>query len=140
MNRHIHRPPKTSEADLDLLKDLERQSIEEIQKLRAHERLDVRTEIKIRSGNVSQAMEPTIVGTTSDVSAGGCGAISQAPLLVGDVYQLEFDREKLDVPVVFARCVRCRMLRENAFEIALAFFSQITINDSKEPGSKHLLS
>jgi hypothetical protein len=49
------------------------------------------------------------------------------PLLVGDVYRLQFERNTLDLPLTFARCVRCRLVREDAFEVGFAFFSAICL-------------
>ncbi len=45
-----------------------------------------------------------------------------------------------DVPLVFARCVRCRLLREEAFEAAFAFFSDVSIASLEDTSQKDLLS
>lgn len=139
MKRPTKQAPAHDHEDLELLQDLERQSVEEIRKLRAHERIDLRIQLQIRPGNASQWREEPLLATTNDVSAGGCGAISPAPLLVGDIYRLEFERGKIDVPVVYARCVRCRQLRDDAFEVAMAFFNPIPMVAGKKPASKDLL-
>ncbi len=141
MRRPIQPKPKSKEADIDveLLKDLERQSIEEIQKLRAHERRDTRVDITVRPGNASEHAAAPIKATTNDVSAGGCAMVSPVPVGVGDIFRLEFDRSKLDVPLVFARCVRCRLLRETVYEVAMAFFTPISLSDSKQDTKQDLL-
>lgn len=141
MRRPIQPKPKSPEEDIDvaLLKDLERQSLEEIQKLRAHERMDTRVEIAVRPGNASAYAVPTIKATTNDISAGGCAMVSPVPVGVGDIYRLEFDRSKVDVPTVFARCVRCRQLRESAFEVAMAFFTPISLSETKKDAQDGLL-
>ncbi len=141
MRRPIQPKPKAKDLDMDveLLKDLERQSIEEIQKLRAHERVDARVDIDVRPGNASDYAIATIKATTSDISEGGCGMVSTVPIGVGDIYRLEFDRKKVDIPVVFARCVRCRLLRESAYEVAMAFFTPISLSDAKQEDKQGLL-
>ena len=132
--------PGTDEVDLNLLKDLERQSIEEIRKLRAHERIDTKVRLVIQHGDSSRLADLRIQAHTSDVSAGGCAAIATSPVGVGDIYRLSFDRSQLDIPMVFARCVRCRLLREDAFEAAFAFFSPVSLNDAKPSEGADLLS
>lgn len=139
MKRHTKPTSKKSEAELQLLKDLERQSIEEIRKLRTHERVDVRVKLEIRPGNASQNLEPPVQATTNDVSASGCAAVSPIPLGVGDIFRLTFEKDKVNTPLVFARCVRCRLLREDAFEVAMSFFSTIEIGESKKPAKRGLL-
>ena len=49
------------------------------------------------------------------------------PAMVGDIYRLTFDKELLDVPTIFARCLRCRLIREDSFEAGFAFFTKIKL-------------
>ena len=113
--------------DLELLSELERQSMTEIRKLRAHERVDIRVQLTIQPGNSSQLGEFSVLAATCNVSAGGCLVQAPVPVAVGDVFRLQFDRSRMDVPLVFGRCVRCRLLREDAFEVAFSFFSPIEL-------------
>jgi hypothetical protein len=52
------------------------------------------------------------------------------PVIAGDIYRLVFDRETLDLPMTFAQCMRCRQLRENAFEVGFRFFVPVTLPKS----------
>ena len=131
--------PANKELDVELLKELERQSVDEIRKLRAHERIDTKVRLVIQPGDSSRLKGSRIQGYTSDVSSGGCCAVSTEPVGVGDIYRLSFDRAQLDVPMVFGRCVRCRLLREDAFEAAFAFFAPIALSDLASPAKKDLL-
>ena len=134
---------KTSQGDdidLDLIKDLERQSVDEIRKLRAHERVDSKIRLMIQHGDSSRLSEMRAQAYTSDISSGGCCAVSTTTITVGDIYRLSFDRKQLDAPLVFARCVRCRLLREDAFEAGFAFFSPISLSNSDETSKDDLLS
>ena len=125
--------------DLDLLKDLQRQSVEEIRKLRAHERVDSKIRLMIQTGDSSRVGDMRTQAYTSDISSGGCCAIATSTVIVGDIYRLAFDRKQLDAPLVFARCVRCRLLREDAFEVGFAFFSPISLSNSDERTKEDLL-
>ena len=57
--------------DAQLLKELEQQSIHEIQKLRAHERIDMRTGLEILPATSSDRSGFTAQGYTDDISQGG---------------------------------------------------------------------
>ena len=110
--------------DQELLQELEQQSLDQIRKLRAHQRFEVRVPLHVRPGNASST-EPTISGETVDVSSGGCAGTFPVPVGVGDVFRITIDDEQLAVPLVFGRCLRCRLVREDAFEAAFSFFTQI---------------
>ena len=121
-------------ADIAHLVDIERRSADEIHRMRAHERLALKARVALAPGNASDPSAP-MNGVTADVSRGGCRAIFPGPVRVGDVYRLRFDREKLALPLVFARCLRCRMLREDAFEAGFSFFTPVDF-DERPPSSR----
>jgi c-di-GMP-binding flagellar brake protein YcgR len=114
----------------ELLRELEQNTPEEIRRQRKHFRVSIKAGITVQPGSASEAMRLKVRGTTGDVSEGGLGALLPLPLGVGDVYRLEFDRDKLDLPLMFARCVRCRLVREEAYESGFTFFSLISIPDN----------
>ena len=128
------------DLELELLKDLERQSREEIKRLRAHERLDLRVPVVLQPASSSLIGTLRIVAETGDLSQGGCRVISPRPVAVGDVYRLEFERGRIELPTVFARCLRCRLLREDAFEAGFAFFTPIALEEATRPPSEDLLA
>jgi len=113
------------EQAFDLLRELERNTPEEIRRQRAHFRVGVRANVTLQSGNASELLDFKVQGVTGDVSESGIGLLAPLPMRVGDVYRLTFDRDKLDLPVTFARCVRCRLVREGAFESGFVFFAPI---------------
>ena len=116
-----------SELSHDILAELEGQTSDEIRKRRVHERIVIKATVILRPGNSSAQLDLKMQGVTGDVSKGGCSAMYPLPVQVGDIYRLEFDASQLDVPIVFARCLRCRMVREDAFEANFKFFSPITL-------------
>ena len=66
-------------------------------------------------------------GVSGDVSSGGCLLLVATPLMVGDIYWLTFDRSVIDLPPAFGRCLRCRLIREDAFEAGFKFLSPVTL-------------
>jgi len=135
------RDTKNDELDLEsravdesLIKDLERQSIDQIRTLRAHERVEAKVRVVLQPGNSSQLRELRVQGVTADISEGGCSAVFPVPVMVGDVFRLQFDPKGIDLPLVFARALRCRMLREEAFEVGFRFFSSVRIKKPSASG------
>jgi hypothetical protein len=115
----------------EALADLSGQTTDKIRRLRAHERIEVRLRLTIQPGNASDLQRMKVRGVTGDLSTGGCRAVLPIPLRVGDVYRLTFDPDGMELPMVFARCVRCRLIREDVFEAGFAFFSRISIPDRR---------
>ena len=112
---------------LGALKELENNTPEEIRRQRTSERVDLNVPITVRPGNVSQRDEFAVEGTTVDVSAGGCMLLANRPILPGDVFWLEFDAEQVDLGPLHARCLRCRFVEENAFEVGFRFFDRVDL-------------
>lgn len=113
-----------------VLRELERNTPEEIRRQRAHFRLSIKSAVILQPGNQTDVLSFKVKGVTGDISAGGCSALFPVPTRVGDIYRLGFDRKALDLPLTFARCVRCRLVREDAFEAGFAFFSPISLPDN----------
>lgn len=112
-----------------LLRDLERNTPTEIRRQRAHFRLAIKAAVILQPGNAADLTKLKIQGVTGDVSEGGLSALFPVPVRVGDVYRLSLDRQVLDIPLTFARCVRCRLVREDAFEAGFSFFTPICLPD-----------
>ena len=124
--------PKSPEAQL--IAELERQSLSEIKKLRAYERRETKVGLELWRGDSSARNALHLVGKTNDISEGGCSAVFDAAVLPGDLYRLAFDAEAIELPLVFARAMRCRMLREDAFEVVFRFLTPVKL--PKTRGSK----
>lgn len=115
------------DLDPDLLHSLEQQKSEEIARQRIHARIDAKLRVVVRPANSSALLAFKIQGLTADISRGGARLILPMPLGVGDLFRLEFDSSVHQLPLVFGRCLRCRLLREDAFEAGLAFFTPIEL-------------
>ena len=124
--------------DEELLEDLGRQSLEEIRKLRADACVELKIAVALRPGNSSQRHKQPIEGYTKDISRDGCRAIlSEAPL-VGDIYRLTFEDTELSLLLVFGRCLRCHLVREDVFDCAFQFFSSLEIPEAADKGGSDL--
>ncbi len=115
------------ELDPELLRGLDPAQRHEIAQARAHARVEIRLPVRARPGNASDSSGEVVAGLTVDLSRGGCRIVAVRPLRVGDVYRIEFDAPELDLPLTFARCLRCRLLREDAFEAGFAFFGELEL-------------
>ena len=123
----IKSSPAAADEALQMLRDLEQNTSDEIRRQRAHDRLVVKCKLIVAPGNSSQRQSFVAQGVTGDISGGGCNALLPVPLLVGDIYLLTLDRAQVDIPPVFARCQRCRFVREDAFEVGFAFLQPVKL-------------
>lgn len=112
---------------LDALLALEQNTQESVARLRAHERLNIRVRVQIRPASSSQRHSVAIEAVTADVSNGGTMLLSPRPMQVGDFYWLSFDAEQLTIGSLFARCLRCRFVSEDAFEVGFRFLETIDV-------------
>jgi c-di-GMP-binding flagellar brake protein YcgR len=127
--------PVNEEQAFHLLRELEVNTSEEIRRQRVHFRISLKTGVVLQSANASELTALKLKGVTGDVSEGGCSALFPLPIRVGDVFRLQMDRKRLDLPLIFARCVRCRLVREDAFEAGFAFFVPITLPEEVYAGA-----
>ena len=130
MSRTPSRPQKPGE--LELLSEIEAQNPESVAQMRIHERVSLRTRVILRPGNASQVRDLKIQGMTGDLSEGGCRALFPVPVMVGDIFRLEFDLEWIEAPLVFGRCLRCRLVREDVFETGFKFFNPVDLTNRKK--------
>lgn len=118
----------SDDADIwDSLMAMKANTPSSVLQMRSSGRIEIRCKVVVRSGNASQRDMPPWEGTTADVSKGGCQIVLNRPLWVGDYFLLEFEKEHLDVPATMARCLRCRLINEDAFEIGMKFNEPLNI-------------
>jgi len=120
----------TAKLEGELLRSLERQKGEAIASQRLFARVDARIKVAVRPADSSQSARPSIAGTTADISRGGCRLLLPVPIGVGDHYRLEFESTEHPLPLTFARCTRCQLVREDAFEAGLQFAVSIDLPPS----------
>lgn len=119
---------------VELLHELERSTPEAVKRQRAHDRVTVKAKVIVQPGNRSERESRMLRGVTGDVSGGGCQVLLPEPLAVGDIYLLTFEREVLDLGPTYARCLRVRMIREDAFEVGVKFFNEVDLASAVECG------
>ena len=109
----------------ELFQELEKNTPEEILRQRGHFRVNVKAGVTLYSATTTELLVFEVKGVTGDVSESGCGLIFPVTIRAGDVYRLEFERAKLNLPVTFARCIRCHFVREGVFEAGFRFFTPV---------------
>ena len=125
------------DASFDTLQDMERQTSDDLRQGRAHERFSIKSKVILQPGNSSEFLSFKVQGIIGDISAGGCNAMFPVPIQVGDIYRLHFNKEQLDLPISFVRCLRCRLISEDAFQAGFAFFKPITLPQNLLNKQKH---
>ncbi len=127
----------SSQADaIDFFDELDRNTPAEIRARRGHFRVMIKAGVTMCSGNTSELRDYKVKGVTGDISQGGCALLLPIPARVGDVYRLDFERAKIDLPTTFARCVRAYLVREDAFECGFRFFSTISLPNNLEAAAE----
>lgn len=109
------------------LGELEDNTSQAILSQRASERIKVKTKVVVRPGNASDRYRFSIEGLTGDISNGGCQILLARPILPGDIYWLSFADTHVTLGSLLARCTRCRMVQEDAFESGFRFFHDIDL-------------
>ena len=120
------------EEVLDSLADLEGNKSEAIKRARSSARVRIKAKVIAQPGNSGDRLKSKVQGITGDISAGGCQILFPIPMRVGDIYWLTFDESSLKIDAVFARCLRCRLVREDAYEAGLKFFEQVDLSGAVE--------
>ncbi|QDV70405.1 PilZ domain protein [Rosistilla carotiformis] len=110
-----------ADNDLRALEELCRTTSNESQRVAERRALD--TPVHIQPANSRERNAWKLAGKLRDLSETGCGALTDKPLMVGDVYWISTSEGSLQMGNFFARCVRCRMIREGSFEQGFTFFS-----------------
>ena len=129
-----------SQAD-SLIDELAQSSSDAVKKLRGHVRQSMRVKVYVEPASMSARSGLRYQGVTGDISSGGTQILLARPLAIGDVYQISFEREELDIPPVYALCLRGRTVRPDAYEAGLRFLEPVTLpsNSPSEEENAHIL-
>lgn len=116
------------DTDTDaLIDELAQSTPDAVRQMRHHTRLSIRVKVFVEPASLSHRDGVRLQGVTGDLSAGGTQILVPCPLLIGDLYQIWFDRSELDLPAVFALCLRGRTIRPDAYEAGLRFLEPVTL-------------
>ena len=116
------------QGTLDALLALEQNTSDSVARMRAHERFTLRVKVLIRRADASERHGQVVEAVTADISNGGSMMLSPRPLSVGDFFLLSFDPEQLELGSLFARCLRCRFVSEDAFEVGFRFLDPVDVS------------
>ena len=122
-----------------LIDELAESTPDAVQKMRSRTRLSIRAKVTVEAASLSHRDGRKLQGVTGDISTGGTQILVPRPLLIGDVYQIAFDRELLDIPPVYAICLRGRQVRPDAFEAGLRFLEHVTLPQQQGGAPRTLL-
>ncbi|HHH75470.1 MAG TPA: hypothetical protein ENL03_00420 [Phycisphaerae bacterium] len=130
MSNHIDDGTHLGDDDMafEALRELEQQTPDEIKMRRASSRVTIKSKVILQPGNSSDALKLKLRGVTGNISNTGFGAVFPIPIGAGDIYRLQFDSTQVDLPMVFARCMSCSMVDENAFSAGFKFFTEIDVS------------
>ena len=90
-----------------------------------------RSIITIESASTSERGQRSIEGHLRDTGCGGVGTLTTRPPSVGDVYLLNIQDSPFTTDQIFARCMHCRLIREDSFESGFAFFAPATLREEQ---------
>ena len=91
--------------------------------------LPLNVQLIIRPSNSSQRRETSIRGYCKNLSQSGCGVVTDCAPRVGDLYRFEMPSDTTHpVHGAHARCVRCHLLDEEAFEVGFSFLTPVELN------------
>jgi hypothetical protein len=134
----VNQPNSTTNDADALIEELAQSTPEAVERMRSSTRLSIRAKVIVEPASMSHRDGRKLQGVTGDISTGGAQILVARPLLIGDVYLLSFDRGAIDLPPVFALCLRGRQVRPDAFEAGLRFLEPVTL-PSAEPGGRGTL-
>ncbi len=117
--------------DSDLIAELATNTRAEVEARRQHARFAVALSLRAMPGNFSDSSAP-VEGTTIDISQGGCLAVFERAVNVGDIYRLDVSADSTGLPQLYARCVRARMLHDSAIEVAFSFFTHLEAQELRD--------
>ncbi len=113
---------------LEAIAEIEQSTPDNIKQMRSSARISIRAKVLAQPANASQRNSFQTQGVLGDISHGGCLILFTEPLRVGDIYRLTFDKNLLHVEPTFGRCLRCRLIREDAFEAGFSFFNRVDLS------------
>lgn len=138
LNSNNHSFIDEAQAD-SLIDELSKSSSDAVKKLRGQKRQSLRVKVFVEPASMSARNGLRFQGVTGDISSGGTQILLARPLAIGDVYQISFERTELDIPPVYALCLRGRTVRPDAYEAGLRFLEQVTLPTSTEAEEENSL-
>ena len=118
----------TQTQSIELIEELQLNEPAEISKVRARDSVKLRARIHLQHGNASQRDGRRIESQTREISREHLQITTAAPVAVGDIYLVEFDREQLHLPDAYLQCISCRELASDRFDAEMRFFVPVDLS------------
>jgi len=115
---------------MEALAELERVSDRTLIAQRSSQRLEIQTGITVQPADASHRHRVKIEGLTADLSNGGCMALIPRAILPGDLFWITFAPTHVRVGSLFARCLRCRLVQEDLYEVGFRFLQDVDVASS----------
>lgn len=111
------------------IEELEESVSEAVLRRRTSPRHKVCTKVFVSPGNPSDRDAFKFSGITGDISGGGCLVFGTRAILPGDIFWLDFSPgDAADLGSVFSRCLRCRFITEDRFELGFRFLEHVDVD------------
>lgn len=118
---------------LQAFNELERCTDHAIMAQRSSERIEIRAKVMVRPANLSHRHQYAVESVTADISTGGCMLLASRAVLPGDLFHLTFHDGLSNLNPLLARCMRCRMIQDDAFEVGIRFLQNIPLQELVGP-------
>lgn len=113
---------------MEALAELERGTDRTLIAQRSSQRLEIRTGIKVQPADASHRHRVNMEGLTADISNGGCMVLVPRAVLPGDMFWVTFEPTHVRIGSLFARCLRCRLVQEDLYEVGFRFLQDIDLS------------
>lgn len=126
--RSHHSPGLLDDHQTDaLLDDIELSCRSELANARSLATSTRRVSVVVSPGNVVDRAGHGLAAETVELTSGAATCRAGAPVAVGSVFHLAFDRSALDLAPTLAVCDRCTMLGDDAFEARFRFVQNLVL-------------
>ncbi len=115
------------DESINVLEELALNQPKKTMEIQCVNEVEVKATVWVEPGNFGDRDGHKHVGMSSRISEESLVTVFQAPLRVGDVYRVTFDKELLDLAPCYAQCWRCHLVNEEAFESTLVFFEPVNL-------------
>lgn len=95
------------------------------------QRLVQELRVSLRPSSSSSRQTELVAGFCKNVSRAGCCVVGESAPRVGDVYRFELNSDTTHpLHGTHARCVRCHLVDEDAFDSGFSFLSPVDLRDA----------
>jgi hypothetical protein len=127
MPRNPEDAPLSDEQAADLLADVELRCRSDVSEARRIVAYRTKVAVSIRPGNIAERADRYLAGNTTEIRRHGMVCLTSQPVMVGNVFNVTFERSALAPSSTLAMCDRCTMLGDTSFELRFQFVAAIDV-------------